>query len=229
MLSVYNSVLAQLALAQGAITGNSAHAGLTVDCGLFGNDFRSLEFVINAQTITDGTHTFSAQESAFAYLVTLGTQSSGTFTLTWNNFTTAAIPYNASAATVLAALVALGGLAVGPNGWAVTGSAGGPYTVTTPGPGSAPLTGSGASLTTPANFGITSGALGAFTAVDPTRIQGTPPVLAAANSNGLFAFGVFHTQRYVQLVDTVTGSTTGGVFSAVALGGAGDRGPVARS
>lgn len=137
MISVYNSVLAQPALTQGAITGNSAHVGLTVDTGLFGNDFRSIQFVINAQTITDGTHTFSAQECA---------------------------------------------------------TAGGTYTP-----------------------------------VDPTRVQGSTLALVAANSNALFAFGVHHTLRFVQLVDTVTGSATGGVFSAVALGGSGGKGPVARS
>jgi hypothetical protein len=104
---------------------------------LFGNMFRSLEFVISAQTITDGTHTFSAQECA------------------------------------------------------------------------------------------TSG--GTYTAIDPTRVQGATLALVAANSNNLFAFGVIRTLRYVQLVDTVTGSTTGGVFSALALGGSGDKGPVARS
>jgi hypothetical protein len=113
----------------------------------------------------------------------------------------------------------------GAGNWNVTGAAGGPYTVTTP---FGPLSGSGAALTTPGNFGITSGAVGAFTAVDPTRMQGAP-VLTPANSNNLFAFGVHHTQRYVQLVDTITGGTTGGLFSAVALGGSGSKGPVARS
>lgn len=220
MISVYNSVLAQPALAQGAQTGNSAHVGATVDTALFGNDFRSIQFVISAQTITDGVHTFSAQETAFAWLVTLGTQTTGTFFLTWNGFNTTLLPFNATSAQVLAALVALGG-----SGWNVTGAAGGPYTVITP---YGVLTGSGAALTTPGNFGITSGAVGAFTAVDATRMQGAP-VLTSANSNALFALGVHHTLRYVQLVDTITGSTTGGVFSAVALGGAGGKGPVARA
>jgi hypothetical protein len=136
MISVYNSVLAQPALTQGAITGNSAHVGLTVDCGLYGNDFRSLQFVISAQTITDGTHTFSVQECA------------------------------------------------------------------------------------------TSG--GTYTPVDASRVQGSVVVTNTGGST-LYALGVVHTLRYVQLVDTVTGSTTGGVFSALALGGSGDKGPVARS
>jgi len=231
MISVYNSVLALPALSQGAQTGNSAHVGSTVDTALFGNNFRSLQFVINAQTITDGVHTFSAQESAqSSFLVTLGTQSTGTFNLTWNSgvaaappLTTTPLAFGATAATVLAALQALGGVA---SSWLCTGSAGGPYTITVP---SGSLGGSGALLTTPANFVISSTPpVGVFTPVDPSRVQGAP-VLTSANSNNLFAFGVHHTLRYVQLVDTITGSTTGGVFSAVALGGSGGKGPVARA
>jgi hypothetical protein len=206
------------------------------------------------------------------WLVTLGTQTTGTFTLTWNTFTTATIPFNASAATVLAALQALGG-----SGWSVTGSAGGPYTVITPGtPYGAVLTGSGALLTTPGNFGITpigfvtgthvgtivdvglygnmfrslqfvisaqtitdgthtatvqecATPLGVYTAVDPGRVQGVLPVLTSTNSNNLFAFGVHHTLRYVQLVITSAGTTTGGLFSAIAVGAMGSKGPVARA
>lgn len=52
----------------------------------------------------------------------------GTFTLTFSGQTTSAIAENASAATVLAALEALSNIA--PGDVTVTGSAGGPYTVT---------------------------------------------------------------------------------------------------
>lgn len=52
----------------------------------------------------------------------------GTFTLTYDGQTTAAIAENAAAATVQSALVALSNLA--PGDVVVTGSAGGPYTVT---------------------------------------------------------------------------------------------------
>ena len=232
MISVYNSVLAQPALAQGAQTGNSAHVGATVDTALFGNNFRSLQFVISAQTITDGTHTFSAQESNQApFLVTLTSATSGTFVLIWSNgvttLTTVPLAFNASSATVLAALQTLGGPALAAS-WIVTGSAGGPYTVTTPFGG---LGGNGSALLpTPASTLVITSIppVGVFTAVDPSRVQGAP-VLTSANSNNLFAFGVHHTLRYVQLVDTITGSTTGGVFSAVALGGSGGKGPVARA
>jgi hypothetical protein len=136
MISIYNSVLAQPALAQGALT-TGPHVGPAVDTGLYGNNFRSLQFVIAAQVITDGTHTVSVQECA-----------------------------------------------------------------------------------TPA---------GTYTPVDPTRVQGALPALVAANSNNLFAFGVHHTLRYVQLVITSAGTTTGGLFSAIAVGASGAKGPVARA
>lgn len=57
-----------------------------------------------------------------------GTPTGGTFTLTWDSQTTAAIAYNATAATVQTALAALSN--IGAGNIAVTGSAGGPYSVT---------------------------------------------------------------------------------------------------
>ena len=57
-----------------------------------------------------------------------GTPTGGTFTLTYSGQTTSAIAYNASAATVDAALEALSNIGAGDV--AVTGSAGGPWTVT---------------------------------------------------------------------------------------------------
>lgn len=87
------------------------------------------------------------------WLVTLGTQTTGTFVLTFGGVTTSTIAYNATAANVLAPLIAMDdGFTAGQ--WNVTGSAGGPYTVTTPGSQYGALTGSGALLTTPANFVI---------------------------------------------------------------------------
>jgi hypothetical protein len=75
-----------------------------------------------------------------------GTPSGGTFTLTLGGTATSAIAYNASAATVQAAIRALG------TPWAAataTGSAGGPYTVTLAVLGGAygPITADGSSLT----------------------------------------------------------------------------------
>ena len=77
------------------------------------------------------------------YIVTLGSPSAGTFTLTYKGNTTSTIAYNASAATVKSALVALDD-GYGSSDWTVSGSNGGPYTVTTP---RAAITGSGAGLT----------------------------------------------------------------------------------
>lgn len=80
-------------------------------------------------------------------LVTItGTPTGGTFTLSIGGATTGNLAYNAAAATVQTAVRALG------TPWAaatVTGSAGGPYTVTLSpvGGASGPITGSGALLT----------------------------------------------------------------------------------
>lgn len=57
-----------------------------------------------------------------------GSPTGGTFTLTWSGQTTAAIAYNATAAAVQTALEALSNIA--PGDVAVTGNAGGPYTLT---------------------------------------------------------------------------------------------------
>ena len=57
-----------------------------------------------------------------------GGPTGGTFTLTWSGQTTAAIAYNATAATVQTALEALSNIA--PGDVVVTGNAGGPYTLT---------------------------------------------------------------------------------------------------
>lgn len=83
-------------------------------------------------------------------VVTLGTQSSGTFTLTYKGNTTATIAYTATAANVKSALVALDD-GYTASDWSVTGSAGGPYTITSPG---GPVTGDGSALGTPGNFVI---------------------------------------------------------------------------
>lgn len=86
------------------------------------------------------------------WTVTLGTQSSGTFTLTWDGNTTSTLPYNATAAAVKSALAALDDGYTSAD-WTVTGSAGGPYTITPPVADSA-VGGSGSSLGTPGTFVI---------------------------------------------------------------------------
>ena len=75
-----------------------------------------------------------------------GTPTGGNFTLSGNGATTSALAYNATAATVQTAVRALGGSFYQAT---VTGSAGGPYTVTLSAgvAAPAPLTGSGSALT----------------------------------------------------------------------------------
>ncbi|MEC4836875.1 hypothetical protein [Mycobacteroides chelonae] len=68
-----------------------------------------------------------------------------------------------------------------------------------------------------------------FAAVDSSRVLGTLPTIAAADDDTVLSFGVRPTKRYVRLVATTSGATTGGVFSAVAVLGNGGKSPVARS
>lgn len=61
------------------------------------------------------------------------------------------------------------------------------------------------------------------------NILGTLPTITSTNSNSVFEVGVIPTKRYVRVVITTSGATTGGVFSATASLGNGRFGPVARS
>ncbi len=104
-------------------------------------DWATVTAEVTARTLADGTiiaagakglelgTIMCALEIAEVQTVTLSNATGGTFTLTGNSNTTAAIAYNASAATVQTAIRALGGNYAGV---VVTGSAGGPYTVTFP-------------------------------------------------------------------------------------------------
>ena len=62
--TVYSNNLAVSALPYAASSSNEATNGTTVDLALYKNNFRSVMFVVNAHTITDGTHTVTVQESA---------------------------------------------------------------------------------------------------------------------------------------------------------------------
>lgn len=68
-----------------------------------------------------------------------------------------------------------------------------------------------------------------FAAVDSSRVLGSLPTIVAADDDTVKSFGVRPTKRYVRIVATTSGSTTGGVFSAVAVLGNGSLHPVARS
>lgn len=86
-----------------------------------------------------------------------GSPTGGTFTLTFGGQTTSGIAYNAAAATVQTAFTGLS--SVGSGNATVTGSAGGPYTVTFTGTlaatNVAAITASGASLTGGTSPGVT--------------------------------------------------------------------------
>ncbi|MFI0156221.1 hypothetical protein [Streptomyces lydicus] len=103
-----------------------------------------------------------------------GSPTGGTFTLTFSGQTTSAIAYNATAATVQAALEALSNVA--PGDVTVTGNAGGPYTVVFGGAylsdDVAQMTASGSFTggSSPAVAVTTSTAGGAATASDGSQI-----------------------------------------------------------
>ena len=103
-----------------------------------------------------------------------GSPTGGTFTLTFSGQTTAAIAYNASAATVRAALEGLSNVA--PGDVVVTGNAGGPYTVVFAGAylsddvAQMTATGSLTGGSSPAVAVTTSTAGGAATASDGTQV-----------------------------------------------------------
>lgn len=110
--------------------------------------FFGISVVQDPDDYTDPDSTFSLKRAVklifgtTSYTVALGAPSAGNFTLTLNGRTTANIAYNATAAAVKSAIVALDD-GIEAADVTVTGSNGGPYTVTVPGS----LTGSGAGLT----------------------------------------------------------------------------------
>lgn len=63
MRTLYNGVLARQAM-QSSVHTNGTVQGVAVDLGVFANDFRDVLFVVSTDAVTDGTHLFSAEESA---------------------------------------------------------------------------------------------------------------------------------------------------------------------
>lgn len=81
------------------------------------------------KALVDGGKTgFTTKVNEVQVITITGGPTGGTFTLTYGGQTTAAIPYNAAAGAVQAALEALSNIA--PGDVTVTGAAGGPYTIT---------------------------------------------------------------------------------------------------
>lgn len=68
-----------------------------------------------------------------------------------------------------------------------------------------------------------------YAAVDSGRVLGSLPTFAATDDNVWNSFGVRPTKRYVRVVVTATGATTGGVLAATAVLGNGGNNPAARS
>lgn len=121
------------------------------------NDLIYLFSSVLAQAVV----TTPATNGTFTVTIT-GSPTGGTFTLTYNSQTTSTIAYNAAASVVQSALEALSTIEVGEV--AVSGSAGGPYTVVLSGSlaSSANLiTASGAGLTGGSSPGVTVSTNGA--------------------------------------------------------------------
>jgi hypothetical protein len=83
---------------------------------------------LGKNTATGLFEPYAAVTNEVQTLTVTGAPTGGTFTITWAGQTTAAIAYNATAAVVQAALVALSNIAAGDV--VVTGNAGGPWTLT---------------------------------------------------------------------------------------------------
>lgn len=111
-------------------------------------------------------------------LVTItGTPAGGTFTLTFDGLTTAPIAYNATAAAVQSALLALANLALGDV--VVTGSAGGPYTLTFGGD----FTEDDVATLTASALGLTGGTTPAVAVTTPTPgVAGAIEIVSALNT-----------------------------------------------
>ncbi|MEU0991937.1 hypothetical protein [Streptomyces sp. NPDC005953] len=56
-----------------------------------------------------------------------------------------------------------------------------------------------------------------WTAVDSAFVQGSLPTIALANDDRVFEVGYTGTQRYVRIVATTSGATTGGAFGATCV------------
>lgn len=142
----------------GDVDGTQATRSITLRTAAFTKATHFPNNVLKSGTVlaryTSGTYAglwgpYAGQASEVQTVTITGGPTGGTFTLTLNGETTAAIAYNAAAAAVESALEALPSLSAADV--AVTGSAGGPYTVTFggdyAGENVAAMTASGASLT----------------------------------------------------------------------------------
>lgn len=123
---------------------------------------------------------YNAVSNEVQTVTVTGAPTGGTFTLTWSGQTTAAIAYNATAATVQAALEALSNIA--PGDVVVTGNAGGPYTLTWGG------TQLGENVAAPTATASLTGGTSPGVTIATTTAGGTP---AAADGADIFAGFLF--------------------------------------
>lgn len=70
---------------------------------------------------------------------------------------------------------------------------------------------------------------GSYTAVDASRVLGTLPAYALTDDGVWTSFGVRPTKRFLQVVVTPTGASSGGPFTATAVLGNGGNNPAARA
>lgn len=62
MRTVYNNTLAVKALATGTVQTGATN-GISIDCGVFNNNFRDVMFIVSSGALTDGTYTVTVEES----------------------------------------------------------------------------------------------------------------------------------------------------------------------
>lgn len=70
---------------------------------------------------------------------------------------------------------------------------------------------------------------GSYTAVDAARLVGALPAYASTDDGAWKSVGFRPTKRYIQVVVTPTGATSGGPFTATAIMGNGSFNPAATS
>lgn len=145
--------------------------------------YTALDSVVVADAGYPGTGPFDAGTAEVETVTITGEPTGGTFTLTYSGQTTAAVPFDATAAALQAALEALSN--VQPGDLTVTGGAGGPWTVTFSAElGDVPeMTGDGAGLT-----GGTAPAVAVATVT---------PGVAPSNAAGTWAYGTPVVETYL--------------------------------
>lgn len=117
----------------GSRFGTDTTQSITLDLSLFDptthypNGYLPSGMVLGKVTATGLYGPYSGTTDEVQTVTITGAPTGGTFTLTFSGQTTAAIAYNATAATVQAALAALSN--IGAGNVVVTGNAGGPWTV----------------------------------------------------------------------------------------------------